>query len=51
MGHSRAQGISVHLGSEGLCPTASNRDTAQCLMVMEIPPVGLSQSFPEDLSS
>lgn len=51
IGHSRAQEISVYLGSEGLCPTPSNRDTAQCLMVMEISQVDLSQSFTEDLSS
>lgn len=36
-GHSHAQGISIHLRMEGLCPAVLNGDTAQCLMVMAIP--------------
>lgn len=33
----------VYLGSEGLCPAAANRDTAQHLRVTELPQVGFSQ--------
>lgn len=41
-GHAVPRGC-VHLGSEGLCPAAANRDTAQRLRVTELPQVGFSQ--------
>lgn len=40
--HGCVLGTNVHLGNEGLCLAAANRDAAEPLMATEVPWVGLS---------